>query len=159
MKKPAKAPVAVPASEETSVLRKILVWLNTYPSLPAGALRYWQLISGVTSMALYLETAAYKVREYISGGYQAQMRLNVIYRIQPGDSGSARLTACEALNLLSDWATERTNYPVLGEDIVLQKIATESRAALLNEWEDGDEDYGTTLILTYEVTKNDGFYV
>ena len=159
MKKPAKAPVAVPASEETSVLRKILVWLNAYPSLPAGALRYGQLISGVTSMALHLETAAYKVREYISGGYQAQMRLNLIYRVQPGESGNARLAACEALNLLSDWATERTNYPVLGEDIVLQKIATESRAALLNEWEDGDEDYGTTLILTYEVTKNDGFYV
>lgn len=159
MKNPAKAPVTVPAAEEAGVLRKILVWLNTYPDLPAGALRYEQLLSGVTSMVLHLETAAYKVREYISGGYQAQMRLNVIYRIQPGDSGSARLAACEALNLLCDWAAERTNYPVLGEGIVLRKIATESRAALLNEWEDGDEDYGTTLILTYEVIKNDGFYI
>lgn len=148
-----KALSMVSASEEAGVLRKVLLWLNGYANLPAGAIRYEQLLAGVPGMALHLERGTYKTQQFIYGGYQAQMRLRILYRIQPGDSGDARLKASEALNLFGDWATDQTNYPDIGGKTAIKKLETESRAVLASAWEDGDEDYGITLNLTYEVNE------
>lgn len=147
----ARERVMVPASEEDQIARTVREWLNTFEPLPAGAIRYVQLLSGVPGMTMRLEESTYKTSQYILGGYEAQMRFSINYRIQPGDSVEQRLTADETLNAIGDWACDPTNLLTLGERCRALKIVTDSRAKLSDEWDDGDEDHKIILTLTYEV--------
>lgn len=146
-----KARELVPASEENRIARTVLLWLNECPLLPDGAIRYEALETGKPNMALHLAQGGYKTKEFIFGGYQAQLRFNLVYRVQPGASGNKRLRADEALDAIGDWASEPGHLPMLGEITRALRVAVEKRAAVSVAWNDGDEDHTITLNLTYEV--------
>lgn len=141
----------VSAAEEEDVTRKVLKWLNGCPNLPAGALRYVLLEAGIPNMSLRISQSPYKVAEYILGGYQAQLKCSIVYRVQPGDSGNERLKADAALNAAADWASDPENAPQLGDKYKNVTVKQESRARLIAAWDTGDEDHSVELNLTYEV--------
>ena len=140
----------VSASEEDDIARTVLAWLNGWTEKPAGAICYGLLPVGLPGMAFSLRQGTYQTRKYLLGGYEAQLRSRVRYRIQPGDSGNARLQADAALNALADWACDKANLPELGGGCTARRVVTDNRAATSDLWENGDEDHTVLLTLIYE---------
>lgn len=132
------------------ITRTVIGWLNGSGAVPARAVAYEMLDEGVSGVAMHLEGGAYKTKEFITGGYQAQLRFSLHYRIQPGDSGDARLKADEALNALAAWACDTDHLPVLGGGCRATGVVTEDRARVVAAYDNGDEDHRTALRLTYE---------
>lgn len=145
-----KAAVLVSADEETRITRTVIGWLNGSGAVPVRAVAYEMLDEGVSGVAMHLEGGAYKTKEFITGGYQAQLRFSLHYRIQPGDSGDARLKADEALNALADWACDAAHLPALGGGCRATRVETETRSMVTAAYENGDEDHRAALRLTYE---------
>lgn len=145
-----QSPALVSASEEAQIRRVVLGTLNGSGKLPVGAIRYEQLDEGVSGMSMHVEQGAYKVKEYITGGYRAQLRFSLWYRIQPGDSSDERLRADEALDDLGEWACKLENLPELGGTLRAVQIVTNERAGAKGVWDNGDEDHRILLTLTYE---------
>lgn len=148
-----RAPALVSASEEAQVARTVLQWLNSNPTLPVDAIRYELLDEGVTGISMHIEQGAYKTRQFIDGGYRAQLSFSLWYRVQPADSGDARLKADETLNAIADWACSRNNLPNLRGGCTAVRLETQRRAAVRNAWDNGDEDHSIQITLTYEVLK------
>lgn len=140
----------VSADEQEQIARTVIEWLNGSGAVPVRAIAYEMLDEGVSGVAMHLEGGAYKTKEFITGGYQAQLRFSLHYRIQPGDSGDARLKADEALNALADWACDAAHLPALGGGCRATQMETEARARVVAAYENGDEDHRAALRLTYE---------
>ena len=146
-----KAQVLVSAGEESRIARTVLAWLNASGALPVQAIRYEMLETGVPNMAMSLTSGTYKTRQFVTGGYQAQMKFALLYRIQPGDSSDQRLKADEALNALGDWVCAPENLPGLGERCKVRSVVIERRALAVAAFDSGDEDHELALALNYEV--------
>lgn len=146
-----KSQVLVPAGEESRIARTVLAWLNASGALPVSAIRYEMLETGVPNMAMSLTSGTYKTRQFVTGGYQAQMKFALLYRIQPGDSGDQRLHGDETLNALGDWASDPANLPELGERCKARSVVIERRALAVAGFDTGDEDHEIALMLNYEV--------
>lgn len=145
----AKNLVRVSAAEEDDVARSLLLWLNTWDGKPVDAVEYEYLDADKPCMALSLIQGAYKTRQYILGGYEAQLQFKLIYRAQPIDS-AARLDMDKLLNAFADWATSAGTLQ-LGDRKRVARITSNTRAALFARYENSDEDHQTLLTLTYEV--------
>lgn len=141
----------VPAEEEALVVRRVLAWINRSPLLPSGAVRYELLDAGYPNMCMALTSDTRKVAQYILGGYRAELRFGIVYRIQPGDSGAARLSAEEQLSSLADWCCDSDNLPELDGRCIATGVSCDGRARMRSAFETGDEDYAINLIMTYEV--------
>lgn len=141
----------VSSVEENRISRSVLAWLNTYGDLPAGPIRYENLLAGVPGMAMTQDRMTYVSKQYILGGHSARFHFNLVYRTQPGDSGNCRLLADEALCAIGDWACDPDNLLSLGEKCRAKKIDLRVRAGLVAAWENGDEDREISFVLTYEV--------
>ncbi len=144
----------VPASERDQISRLLLQWLNQYSDKPVAAINYEYLDEGVPSMALSGIQGAYKTRQYIVGGYEAEYPFKLIYRTQPGNSNNNRLKAAELLDTFGDWITANYTEIDLGENIRAIKIELDARSSFFGRYENGDEDYQILLTMTYEVIKN-----
>lgn len=144
-------PNLVSAQEEQRISRSMMVWANSYPSLPSAIARvdFEQLSADKPSMALSTIQSAYIVREFITGGRRCEYQYKVIYRIKPGNSNDARLKADEVLNDFGDWA--RGTLPDLGEGIRVVKNEATTRSSMFAVYENGDEDHQILMKLTYEV--------
>lgn len=108
-------------------------------------------------MALSTIQAAYIVKKYILGGYQAEYQFKVIYRMKPGNSNDKRLKADEMLNALGDWAElfgGVNNDPFIGEGKRVIRIEPTTRSSLFAMYENGDEDHQILMKMNYEVIKN-----
>ena len=92
-----KPKIPVSATEEDQVTRKLLIWLNSYPDLPVDMIRFEFLAADTEGMALSTIQAGYITRQYILGGYQAELQFKIIYRLKPGNSNDKRLKADEIL--------------------------------------------------------------
>lgn len=104
-------------------------------------------------MALSTIQAAYIVKKYILGGYQAEYQFKVIYRMKPGNSNDKRLKADEMLNALGDWvASEKP--PAIGDGRKVIRIEPTTRSSLFAVYENGDEDHQILMKMNYEVIKN-----
>lgn len=101
-------------------------------------------------MALSTIQGAYKVKQYILGGYLAEYQFKIIYRLTASNN-DMRLRADEVLNRIADWAATRSDRPVLGEGMAVRKIESTSRASLYARYEGGAEDHQILMKLTYEV--------
>jgi len=143
--KPAE-PVAIEGAAE--IARNVLIWLNTYPDLPA-IMNYEYLPAAAPKVALSTIQGAYITKRYILGGYEAEYQFKVIYRISPGNSMDERLQADEMLNRLGAWAQQ--NLPNLGEKIRTIKVEATTLSALFAQYEGGLEDHQILMKLTYEV--------
>lgn len=141
---------AVSAAEEDQVSRKLLVWLNTFPDKPVDLIRFEFLPEDTTAMALSTIQAAYIVRKYILGGYEAEYQFKVIYRVKPGNSNDKRLKADELLNALGDWAAAHTPQN-MGDGRRVIRIEPTTRSSMFGMYENGDEDHQILMKMNYEV--------
>ena len=143
-----KAKVLVSADEEQEVGRALLAWLNTYPSKP-HRINFEFLADDVPGLMLSTVQAAYKTRQYVLGGYEAQYQFKIVYRVQPDDNDS-RLAADELLNAIGAWAERNEIKPDLGNALV-RSVKRTSNASLFAVYEDGSRDHQILMTLTYEV--------
>lgn len=141
----------VTAAEQDQISRLLLQWLNQYPAKPVALINYEYLDEGVPSMALSVIQGAYKTRQFILGGYEAQYNFKLIYRTQPGNSNNNRLKAAELLDTFGDWITANYASIELGENIRAIKIEPNARSSFFARYENGDEDYQILMTMTYEV--------
>ena len=141
----------VPAAEEDQVSRKLLVWLNTYPNLPDGVdiIRFEFLPADTSAMAVSTIQAAYIVKRYLLGGYQAEYQFKLIYRLKPGNSNDKRLKADELLNAIGDWVSGQK--PDIGENKRVISLEPTTRSSLFAMYENGDEDHQILMKMNYEV--------
>ena len=113
-------------------------------------IRFEFLPANTAAMALSTIQAAYIVKKYILGGYQAEYQFKVIYRVKPGNSNDKRLKADEVLNALGDWAESETP-PDIGEGRRAIRIEPTTRSSLFAMYENGDEDHQILMKMNYEV--------
>lgn len=139
----------IPAAEEDQISRKMLVWLNTFPQKPVDVIRFEFLPADSPAMAMSTIQAAYIVKKYILGGYQAEYQFKVIYRIKPGNSNDKRLKADELLNALGDWALTQT--PDIGTGRRVIRVEPTTRSSLFAMYDNGDEDHQILMKMNYEV--------
>ena len=142
----------VSAAEEDQVSRKLLAWLNTFPSKPVDLIRFEFLPADTEAMALSTIQAAYITKKYLLGGYQAEYQFKLIYRVKPGNSNDKRLKADELLNELGDWAASASR-PDIGEGRKVIRAEPTTRSSMFAPYENGDEDHQILMKLTYEVIK------
>ena len=142
----------VSAAEEDQVSRKLLAWLNTFPSKPVDLIRFEFLPADTEAMALSTIQAAYITKKYILGGYQAEYQFKLIYRVKPGNSNDKRLKADELLNELGDWAASAPR-PDIGVGRKVIRVEPTTRSSMFATYENGDEDHQILMKLTYEVIK------
>lgn len=140
----------VSASEQDQISRMMLSWINQFPNKPVPVINYEFLRDGKPGMALSTIQAAYKTKQYITGGYQAQYQFKVIYRVQPSTNND-RLIADETLNKLGDWMAIRADLPVLGGGIRSIRVDATTRSSLFARYENGDEDHQILMNMIYEV--------
>lgn len=142
----------VPASEEDQVARKLLVWLNTCPELPddIDLIRFEFMPADTDGMAISTIQSAFKTREYILGGYEAEYQFKVIYRMKPGSSSDKRLQADELLNRVGVWA-ETVTPPDLADGQRACRVIQTARSSLFAAYENGDEDHQILMKLIYEI--------
>lgn len=137
------------AASAASMVRSVKAWLNTCPDLPAGMnVSFEALAENDAGLCFSTEQAAVYAARYIGGGYRAEYRFRVIYRVLPSDDGD-QMDAVEALTAICGWC--ETAAPPELADAVNEKITRESDAAVLAVYEDGCTDYGASLMLTWEV--------
>lgn len=144
-----KTYITVDGSEADRVSRKLLVWLNSWQEKPVSQIDYEYLVDDAEGMALSTIQGAYKSRQYILGGYEAQYQFKIIYRIQANSTGQ-RLSADETLNRLADWIMSE-EMPSLGDGISKVRFETNARSSLFARYEDGSEDHQILMTLIYEV--------
>ena len=125
----------VPAQEEGSISRAVIVWLNGW-------------LNKDSDVPISLVQGAYIVERYIDGSYDADYPFKIIYRTKPG-SPDARLNADELLDSLGQWANGQT--PDIGEGREVQTFEQTTQAAMFARMEDGWEDHQIFFRMTYKV--------
>lgn len=138
----------VSAQENDNISRAMLMWLNEFPEKPVYAINYEYLPPDGTGMALSTVQEAYIIKKYMRGGYQGQYQFKIVYRAQPGNN-SGRLQADEVLNAIGDWASARRDFPKIGEKKYIQRIQTNTRAAMFVRYDDGSEDHQILMTVDY----------
>lgn len=136
------------ASETESISRALFRWLNQWPSKPV-AIAYEHLPADGEGMALSTIQGAFKVKEYVRGGYLGQYQFKIVYRAQPGNSNNNRLSADETLDALGEWAANTRPYPDIGENRRIMKIKINALSSLQAQYEDGSEDHQILMTADY----------
>ncbi len=137
------------AASAASVWRAVKAWLNTCPEIPEGmSVTFEALPANDAGLCFSTEQAAFYAARYIGGGYRAEYRFRIIYRVLPS-SDDDQMEAVETLTAICAWC-ETATPPEL-EDAVNEKITRTSDAAVLAVYEDDVTDYGASLTLTWEV--------
>lgn len=144
-----KARTLVSSDEEQEVGRALLLWLNTYSEKPVDRINFEFLPSDGPGMMISTIQAAYKTRQYIYGGYEAQYQFKIVYRTQPDDDDS-RLVADEILNDIGAWTERSATKPEL-TNAVVRSVKRASNASLFATYEDGSRDHQILMNMYYEV--------
>lgn len=127
----------------------MIAWINTYPNLPVDVIRFEYLPADAESMAMSTIQAAYIVKKYLLGGYEAEYQFKLIYRVKPGNSIDKRLKADEMLNAIGDWANGQK--PDIGDGKRVVSLEPTTRSSLFAVYENGDEDHQILMKMNYEV--------
>lgn len=143
----------VPADpEETDdIIRKVLIWLNSYQDFPKGVgliVPEPMLQEKQDGMELSVIQNGITNR-YIYGGHKAEIQFAIFYRIYKPSGPDRRLKAMQALNQLGVYAC--STIPDLGSGVNFIRCEVTSQAAFLAPDESGDEDYQILMNMTYEV--------
>ncbi len=126
--------------------RRLLVWANTFPC--PLRVRYGALRAGAAGLVLRPVTGGTRARRDILGGLAAEYRFLLVYRMKPGGSDDRRLEAGELLRRFADWAANTP--PALGDGFQAVKAEALSGPEIDAAHENGDEDYGVLMKLSYE---------
>ena len=136
----------VSAAEQAQIARAVLDWLNAYPDKPKKLdFEYLGKSSGLTVSTVQ---AAYKVKQYITGGYRAQYQFQIVYRLIASNADE-RLAADEALNSFGDWAEQ--NAPTLPKGIYRWRARRDNGASIMARYDNNAEDHAIQITVTYEV--------
>ena len=81
--------------------------------MPVDVIRFEYLPADAESMSMSTIQAAYIVKKYLLGGYEAEYQFKLIYRVKPGNSIDRRLKAEEGLNAIGGWGNGQR--PEVGE--------------------------------------------
>lgn len=124
-------------------------WLNTCTQLPAdaGAVSFEDLEENEASICFTTLQAPAYVARYILGGYKAEYRFRIIYRVLPSDDGDM-LDAVEALTAIAAWC-ESTEPPELDGASSVRIVQT-TDVTIFAAYEDGSNDYYVDLNLEWE---------
>lgn len=141
----------VAATETDSISRALFRWLNTWSDKPV-VINYESLPADGEGMALSTIQGAYKLKEYVRGGYLGQYQFKVMYRVQPGNSNNNRLSADETLDALGEWAAKTRPYPDIGAGKRVTKIKINSLSSVFANYEDGSEDHQILMTMDYSST-------
>ena len=138
--------------EAEQIARMIRAWLNTYPDKPMRMVDV-EFLGETSGLAITTTQAAYKVRRYITGGYQAQYQFAILYQTIP-QTANERLEADEVLNNYAAWAISSagTDLPArMPTGCRFNRLTQNTIAALLARDETGTEVHQITFTLLYEV--------
>lgn len=139
--------VLVSASEQATISRAVIKWLNSYDEKPGKRVDF-EYLGKTSGLTISTIQAAYKTKQYINGGYQAQYQFQIVYRLIANDV-NARLAADEALDAMGEWAEK--NLPELPEGINRWKVRRDTGASVIARYDNNAEDHSIQMTLTYEV--------
>lgn len=137
--------IVTPEAEQ--VARAVRAWLNTNPDLPESMVDV-AFLGEEGGLAILTTQAAYKTREYICGGYEAQYQFDIYYRTIP-TTVNERLAADEILNNLATWA--EVHKPELPDVCKNARVYRTTNAALVSVMQNGAEDHNIQMMIKYEV--------
>lgn len=140
----------VPAEENQRIARALIEWLNECPYKPVEKVDFEYLPKDDEGLMVSTIQAAYKLRQYILGGYQAQYQFKIVYRTQPG-TRSERLECDEALEQIGAWAEENKAGLKIGDSARVVSIRMDSNSSLFAAYDDGSRDHQILMNLIYEV--------
>lgn len=141
--------ILVSADEQSAVSRSLLLWFRTMPNKPFAKLNY-EYLGPEPGYALSTIQSAYKVRQYITGGYRAQYQFKVVCRVLPSNDDE-RLDAEEVTNAIGAWAEDNASSLDIGDSARVLSLDRDTVAALYARYEGGLEDYQILMTLNYEV--------
>lgn len=139
--------VLVSAAEQKKISRAVLKWLDSYPDKPGKKMDF-EFLGKTSGLCVSTVQSAYKTRQYINGGYQAQYQFQIVYRMIAANA-DARLAADEALDMYGEWAEQ--NPPELPEGINRWKVRRDTGASIMARYDNNAEDHTIQLTLIYEV--------
>ena len=144
-----RAPTLLPTTASSGVQRALKAWINSCTELPAGlTVTYEDLPANEVGICVATMQAPAYVARYITGGYKAEYRFRIIYRLQPTDDGDM-LDAVETLAAIGGWC--ETAVPPDLDGAVNEHVERTSDASILAAYEDGSNDYSIDMTLTWEV--------
>ena len=143
-----KTRVLVSASEQTEIARAVLIWLNTYEDKPKKV--DFEYLGKTSGICVSVVQAAFKTRQYITGGYEAQFQFQVVLRLI-ADDVEKRLKADEDLNKLGEWMEANVSSLNLPNGISNSRIRRDMAAAIMARYDNNAEDHSISMTLTYEV--------
>lgn len=138
----------VSATEQNEISRAVLIWLNSYEEKPKKV--DFEYLGKTSGLCLSVVQAAFKTRQYVLGGYQAQFQFQVVYRLI-ADDVNKRLKADEDLNKMGEWMETNIASLSLPAGIVNERIRRDMAAALMARYDNTAEDHSISMTLTYEV--------
>lgn len=139
--------ILVSASEQALISRTVLTWLNSYESLPLAKIDF-EFLGKTSGLCLSTVQSAFKTKQYINGGYQAQYQFQIVYRLIASNA-DARLSADEALDALGEWA--ESNPPTLPLGVNRWKVKRDTGASVMARYDNSAEDHSISMTLIYEV--------
>ena len=137
----------VSAAEQSAVTRAVIAWFNGYTDLPLSKVDY-EYLGKTSGLCIAVVQAAYKIKQYINGGYQAQFQFQIVYRLIADDVDS-RIDADEALNEMGEWA--ENNVPSPPDGISNWKIKRDTASACMARYDNNAEDHSISMTINYEV--------
>lgn len=139
--------VLVSAAEQSAISRAVLTWLNSYEEKPYKKVDF-EYLGKTAGLCVSVVQAAYKTRQYINGGYQAQYQFQIVYRLIANNVDD-RLDADAALDAMGEWAEK--NPPEVPEGINSWKVKRNTGAAVMARYDNNAEDHSIQLTIIYEV--------
>lgn len=123
-----------------------MAWLNECPSKP-GKVEY-SFLSKTSGIAIGTIQSAFKVAEYINGGYKAQYQFELVYRLI-AENSEERIAADDLLDSIAEWMEE--NKPEPPDGVNWWKAKRNNGAAHVASYDNGAEDHSIQITITYEV--------
>ena len=120
-------------------------WLNDYPDKPLDVKDFLGKTSGLARGDIQ---GAFKVAEYIYGGYKAQYQIELVYRLI-AENVDERIEADSLLDSIAEWMEENTPAPP--EGVTWWKAKRNNVAAHVASYDNGAEDHSIQITITYEV--------
>jgi len=139
--------ILVSAEEQALISRTVLRWLNSCDIKPLNKVDF-EFLGKTSGLCVSTVQTAYKTRQYINGGYQAQYEFQLVYRLIASNANE-RLDADEALNAMGEWA--ENNPPELPLGLNRWRVSRATGASTMARYDNNAEDHAIQLNLLYEV--------
>lgn len=140
----------LPTDAASGVQRAVRDWIGASDALPSGvgAVTFEDLPDNDAGLCVATVQAPAYAARYILGGYRAEYRFRVIYRVLPSGDGDM-LDAVEALTAVAAWCESAAPPSLAGAENA--HVTRNTDAAILAAYDDGSSDYGVDLTLSWEV--------